>query len=988
MNNYLRTKRIKNNSNIINVIEKDSESDEIIERKKTKKIVTKSKGLIYHLLNSSDDKKDEKRKNKERKERKELKKKKERKERKEKNENNYDPESDLNFESIINSIISNDDEYASKKYKVDKPKTDKHKTDKHKTDNYKTDKHKTDKHKTDNYKTDNQKTDDRKTDNRKTDKLKTDNHKTDNQKTDKHKTDKLKTDKHKTDNQKTDKHKTDNRKTDKHKRNKGYVNKNVITGYEHANNKKHRETKKHRTATKTTKSKKTTKTIKSKKIHNKSERTGNTSFKFSGFAGKNIGKNVMSGIAQPSVNIDVVTHLNSAQNIVKTEVNVLPITDSILNSAQNNVKTEVNVLPITESILNSAQNIVKTEVNVLPITESILNSNTNHKNNKIQSLGNDYLSAISEFCDIYKTTIYEILENPKIEFRYFCYKYLSYMRNIELVEISLNENREAILIEYRLFPHLEFLIRNTIDKIGSGWSYSVVCGNLNYDYMVEMCDKISPNIKIIKTDYDNLNQSTYSELFATVEFWNLFAGEKLLIYQEDSCVFKSNINDFVDWDYVGAPWAQTQNDNVNCVGNGGFTLRTKQCMIDVINTISLKDTEFNSSTLDYMKSCGMTTGPEDVYFSLNMLRHNIGKVADWETARQFSAESIKNVNSFGGHNFWLADSKWKQRLYLNIVIQFKPRYCLKDLEHRGGWKLVVENLIKSNFYNVKSQIIFFDMLERYFIWEKQYECENEWVGIVHCTQYTPDYLDIINIQQLFYNINFIKALKKCLFIISLSKYVGDFLNLQLLRNGFAIKVIILKHPVDKENIILFDYDKYINNDNKLIIQIGQQLRKMTSIYVLDIDPGFKKIWLTGTKNFEKCNKLLKQEIKFLNMDSEIIKDDVEMKYIEVNEYDELLSKNIIFVDLFDGSANNTVLECIIRNTPIIVNKLFAIVEYLGEDYPLYFHELDDVKKIVSNPSLILEAHEYLKTMDKREFEMDYFNKKIIQLTRNAIIELI
>ena len=125
---------------------------------------------------------------------------------------------------------------------------------------------------------------------------------------------------------------------------------------------------------------------------------------------------------------------------------------------------------------------------------------------------NDYLSLISEFCNIYKTTIYEILENPKIEFRYFCYKYLSYIRNVDLPEISLNKDKEAILIEYRLFPHLEFLIRNAINKIGSDWSYSVVCGNLNFDYMIEMCGKISPNIKIIKTNYKQNKNNAWENL--------------------------------------------------------------------------------------------------------------------------------------------------------------------------------------------------------------------------------------------------------------------------------------------------------------------------------------------------------------------------------------------------------------------------------------------------------------------------------------------
>ena len=67
---------------------------------------------------------------------------------------------------------------------------------------------------------------------------------------------------------------------------------------------------------------------------------------------------------------------------------------------------------------------------------------------------------------------------------------------------------------------------------------------------------------------------------------------------------------------------------------------------------------------------------------------------------------------------------------------------------------------------------------------------------------------------------------------------------------------------------------------------------------------------------------------------------VAIKYTNTfKEYDQLLEKNIVFIELIDASANNTILECIVRNTPIIVNKIEPVVEYLGDDYPLYFENL-------------------------------------------------
>jgi hypothetical protein len=54
------------------------------------------------------------------------------------------------------------------------------------------------------------------------------------------------------------------------------------------------------------------------------------------------------------------------------------------------------------------------------------------------------------------------------------------------------------------------------------------------------------------------------------------------------------------------------------------------------------------------------------------------------------------------------------------------------------------------------------------------------------------------------------------------------------------------------------------------------------------------------------------------------------------EYDTLLSKTVVFLNLVDAVAVNTVIECIIRRTPVILNRLPATEEYLGKGYPLFY----------------------------------------------------
>jgi len=94
--------------------------------------------------------------------------------------------------------------------------------------------------------------------------------------------------------------------------------------------------------------------------------------------------------------------------------------------------------------------------------------------------------------------------------------------------------------------------------------------------------------------------------------------------------------------------------------------------------------------------------------------------------------------------------------------------------------------------------------------------------------------------------------------------------------------------------------------------------------------------------------------------------------LDNNSYDELLSNNIVFIHLVDASAINTVLECILRNTPIIVNKIPAVVEMLGEEYPLYFEKLYEVSNILEDTERIKKAHKYIFSLNKTKFSLDSF----------------
>jgi len=89
-------------------------------------------------------------------------------------------------------------------------------------------------------------------------------------------------------------------------------------------------------------------------------------------------------------------------------------------------------------------------------------------------------------------------------------------------------------------------------------------------------------------------------------------------------------------------------------------------------------------------------------------------------------------------------------------------------------------------------------------------------------------------------------------------------------------------------------------------------------------------------------------------------------HLSNDEYDKLLTQNIVFLDLYDSSANNAIIECIARGTPLLINKHPAVIEYLGEEYPFYFENYDDVTNKLNDIHLIKHTNEYLLNFSLRK----------------------
>jgi len=331
--------------------------------------------------------------------------------------------------------------------------------------------------------------------------------------------------------------------------------------------------------------------------------------------------------------------------------------------------------------------------------------------------------------------------------------------------------------------------------------------------------------------------------------------------------------------------------------------------------------------------------------------------------------------------------------------------------HRSGWSYVVNNLLKYN--NSNEDAILCDLyVDRTFHWNNnEYSLLNvipyvkPWIGFIHHTCET-DYSDY-NTTNLFQNINFIKSLKLCKGLYVLSDYLKNCLEQLLSQNLIKhVEVYSLCHPTEF-NDKQFDIKLFTKNNNKKIIQIGSWLRNLNAINDLDVKqiellnkrskfckPSNKSLNLNLEKCVLKCKdsdiySYEKNEDDVINNIPHISRDkkcrkvilnkDVRiLDFLDNNEYDELLSKNIVFINLINASAVNTIIECIVRCTPIFVNRLPATIEVLGSSYPLFYNKIEDIQSMLTI-NKITDGFNYLKKLDKTKFKINTFIDKLLDL---------
>lgn len=298
--------------------------------------------------------------------------------------------------------------------------------------------------------------------------------------------------------------------------------------------------------------------------------------------------------------------------------------------------------------------------------------------------------------------------------------------------------------------------------------------------------------------------------------------------------------------------------------------------------------------------------------------------------------------------------------------------------HRSGWPYALQAL--QPWLAEDAPVLLDDFVERTFLFGKNRKRgivhRSPWIGIFHHPVDVPEGFGIgpDGLGQL-------PAWRESLPHLKLAIVLAGHMA-PWVRQAWGKPCLVLRHPSEAP-ALTWSPAAFDANPAKKLVQVGFFLRNTHAICQVPAPAWLEKVRLNPSAGFIRR---LHQHWKAASAHRPDVGAVTELERLGDGAYDRLLSRNLVFLELLEASANNTILECIARATPIVVNRLPGPEFYLGRDYPLFYDHLGEVAALLT-PERILEAHAYLRRLPKDWLSGQAFARDLAEGCRRMVPEL-
>ena len=172
----------------------------------------------------------------------------------------------------------------------------------------------------------------------------------------------------------------------------------------------------------------------------------------------------------------------------------------------------------------------------------------------------------------------------------------------------------VVLVEPRQHEFAKGVLANALHAFRSKpWNLRIVTSTSSREFYCSLFPDIDLTIATLPPEQQDLSLKEYSKLLTSAAFWNAIPEENILIIQTDTLILNSHIEDFMQYDFIGANYFNPADQAIWSGGmNGGFSFRHRSAMLRCLGR-SIAD------LLEYRlingKFANVTHFHEDVFFT-------------------------------------------------------------------------------------------------------------------------------------------------------------------------------------------------------------------------------------------------------------------------------------------------------------------------------------------------------------------------------------
>ena len=256
---------------------------------------------------------------------------------------------------------------------------------------------------------------------------------------------------------------------------------------------------------------------------------------------------------------------------------------------------------------------------------------------------------------LYKNNPYTYKMFPEISKKWITF----FKSNFEKTTFPTHSENALVLVETREDERLAFVIHN-VSYYVPNWKLYIFHSKENKDYILNILGDKRDNIVLQELINPIHSPADYNDLLLTFDFWNTFtAHKKVLLFQTDSFMLRSGIADFLQFDYIGAPWKwweEQMHDMQRMGGNGGFSIRNVAKMKEII----LKYKDLKAPEIEDSHN-------EDVFFSYYLYHDKDAILPSFHDALLFASESILCQKSLAVHQTWRFFKTYKPKFIRRTI---------------------------------------------------------------------------------------------------------------------------------------------------------------------------------------------------------------------------------------------------------------------------------------------------------------------------------